>query len=158
MVGQSNTPHSHNYVMLIDCGTDMCYSLISRSRDRRNQKEAEKYRRDSFPTYYASKSVIEWSRMNVWACHDLINHTITALVVRCPDHLMTAFVSTFSGQQGTVLLQHPTLMHAYFCSDYLSHSYDFLGAFSEDTNDLVSAIIDILVNRIRTVVGTGKRR
>lgn len=123
----------------MECATDMCYSLISRSRDRRNKKEAEKYRRESFPTYYASKSVIEWSRMNVWACHDLVNHTVTVLVIRCPDHLMTSFVSTFSGQRGTTLLQHPILTHAYLCSDYLSHSYDFLGAFSEDIYDLVGA-------------------
>ena len=71
---------------------------------------------------------------------------------------MTSFVNTFNGEQGRILLQHPTLLHTYFCSDYLTHSYDFLGAFSEDIYDLVGAIIKILARRILTAFSTGKRR
>ena len=125
-------------MLTTDC-IDMWYSMITRIRNKSFPTPDQ--RRESFPVYYASKSVIDWSRMNVWASRDLVTNKVTAVVLRCPESSMKSFVSTFSGDKGSLLLQHPTLMHAHFTNGCLARSYDFLREFSVAMYDLVSARI-----------------
>lgn len=81
--------------------------------------------------------------MNVWACHDPVNLRTTAVVLRCPNDLMESFVDRFSGPQGTSLLEHPTLLHAYLVNDYLTRSYDFVALIAQPMYDWVRMLLNI---------------
>ena len=110
--------------------------MIQRTRHTPENKEAFQ-RRESYAPDHTSRMTIDWSRMNVWARHDPLNHKFTALVLRCPDDLNESFVSTFSGPQGSLLLDHPTLLHAYLVNDFLSRSYDFVALIAQPMYDWV---------------------
>ncbi|KAI1851529.1 hypothetical protein JX265_012389 [Neoarthrinium moseri] len=56
--------------------------------------------------------------------------TATYMIWRCPRATKQAFFSTFSGESGLKLLEHPMAVHAFFTEKIVMHTHDFLAYFS----------------------------
>ncbi|KAG4442017.1 hypothetical protein IFR05_002485 [Cadophora sp. M221] len=111
---------------------EMWYSLISRIRREHplDISVCNDLGNSKLPIDYASKGVIDWSRMHVWACRDLNHGKITIIALRCPQEITQSFVQEFGGAASTVFGQYPIAAHAFFIDRFLISSYDFLGEFS----------------------------
>ncbi|KAI9846952.1 MAG: hypothetical protein M1838_001088 [Thelocarpon superellum] len=77
-----------------------------------------------------SKRVMGWSRVCVWAGHDLNKFTNTIIALRIPDDLQRKLVDDFRGPQGSLIQSHPMFFHAIVMQDIAFKTYDFLEVMS----------------------------
>ncbi|KAI1335996.1 hypothetical protein F5Y15DRAFT_427552 [Xylariaceae sp. FL0016] len=100
---------------------------------------------DSFQTQFKSanqtleftRQYAYWQRFLMWADYRHQNHgtgpaggTTTYMIWRCPRKAKQAFLSTFIGESGLRLLDHPMAVHAFFTEKIVLHTHDFLAYFS----------------------------
>ncbi|KAF2493174.1 hypothetical protein BU16DRAFT_540895 [Lophium mytilinum] len=77
-----------------------------------------------------SRSVIDWQRCCIWGDHHATGD-FTYMIWRCPLYIKEMFRETFIGPDGSNLLYHPMLVHAFLAENIVVHAYDFLKYFAE---------------------------
>ncbi|KAK9791968.1 hypothetical protein SCARD494_07375 [Seiridium cardinale] len=110
---------------------EMWYTAVLRSEGNHIRSQSANH------TMELTRQYAYWQRFCIWSdCRlpkdgDEENTSVmTYMVWRCPQDVKQSFFSTFSGEAGSKLLDHPMGVHAFMTEKIVLHTHDFLAYFS----------------------------